>query len=62
MLKFKIFIDLDKANSKVFINYYIEDFKILIKIPLDKEEKKENSRVIIDKFDISNKVYLTHII
>lgn len=62
MLKFKIFIDLDKANSKVFINYFDEDFKILIKIPLDKEEKKENSRVIIDKFDISNKVYLTHII
>ena len=62
MLKFKIFIDLDKSNSKIFINYFVEDFKILIKIPLDIEEKKDDSSLIVDKFDISNKVYLTHVI
>jgi hypothetical protein len=62
VLKFKIFIDLDKSNSKIFINYYLEDFKILIKIPLEIEGEKDDSSLAVEKFDISNKIYLTDVI
>jgi hypothetical protein len=55
-------MDLDKAQSRIFVNYYLEDFKILVKVPMKKKEDKEDNNIIIDKFDISNKIYLTQII
>ncbi len=62
MFRIKIFLDLDKTNLKIFINYFVEDFKVLIKIPLEKDDEKENTNLVVDKFDISNKIYLTPII
>lgn len=39
----------------------MEDFKILVKVPLKKDDKRDDNSLIVDKFDISNKIYLTHI-
>jgi hypothetical protein len=57
----KIFIDLDKTKLKIFINYFMEDSKTLIKIPLEKDNEREDYTFIVDKFDISDRIYLTHI-
>ncbi|MFX1409351.1 MAG: hypothetical protein ACFFA6_03300 [Promethearchaeota archaeon] len=58
----KIFIDFDKANSKISINYFLEDSKIVIKVPLKDKDNDKNDKIIMGKFDIANKIYLTHII
>lgn len=55
-------MELDKAKSKIFIDYFMEDFKILVKVPLKKDDGRGDNSLIVDKFDISNKIYLTHII
>ncbi len=55
-------MELDKTKSKIFIDYFMEDFKILVKVPLKKDDKRDDNNLIVDKFDISNKIYLTHII
>ena len=55
-------MDFDKSNSKIFINYFVEDFKIAIKIPLKDEHIDKNNEIIFDKFDISNKIFLANII
>ncbi len=54
-------MELDKTKSKIFIDYFMEDFKILVKVPLKKDDKRDDNSLIVDKFDISNKIYLTHI-
>lgn len=53
-----MFIDLDKSRVELYINYYLEDFKVLIKVPLKKNDEKDVNSVIFDKFDISNKIYI----
>ncbi|MFW9874355.1 MAG: hypothetical protein ACFFG0_14715 [Candidatus Thorarchaeota archaeon] len=40
----------------------MEDFNVLIKIPLEEDDEREDHDPIVDKFDISNKIYLTNII
>ncbi|MFX1502553.1 MAG: hypothetical protein ACFFDH_16445 [Promethearchaeota archaeon] len=57
----KIFIDFDKLKSKIYINYYIEDFKIDIKIPIKFKEFDKESNFTLEKFDISNKIFLTNV-
>ncbi|MDX1798839.1 MAG: hypothetical protein R3255_09340, partial [Candidatus Lokiarchaeia archaeon] len=56
--KLKMFIDLDKSRVQFYINYYLEDFKVLIKVPLKEDDEKDVSNIIFDKFDISNKIYI----
>ncbi|MFX1364018.1 MAG: hypothetical protein ACFFCE_14700 [Promethearchaeota archaeon] len=57
----KTFIDFDKSKSKIYINYYIEDFKIDIKIPIKFKEFDGESNIILETFDISNKTFLTNV-
>lgn len=54
-------MDLDKTTSKIFINYFMEETKIVIKIPLKNDEENKNNNLIVDKFDFSNKIFLTNI-
>lgn len=56
-----MFIDLDKSRVELYINYYLEDFKVLIKEPLKKDDEKNVNNIIFDKFDISNKIYIAPI-
>ena len=53
------FLDFDK-NSKIFYNnIYLEDLKIVIKMPLASLRKDQNSRDIkIEKFDLCKYTYL----
>ena len=54
----KKFIDFDKNNNIFYNNLYLNDSKIVIKIPLI---EKENSQpeIKIEKFTLVNNVYLT---
>jgi len=54
-------MDFDKSNSKIFINYFIEDSKILIKVALKNDVFNNDNDIIIENFDISNKIFLTNI-
>lgn len=55
-------MELDKAKLELFIDYFLDDLKILIKVPLKKDNERNDYNIIIDKFNISNKIYLTQII
>ena len=54
----KRFIDFDKDTNILYNNIYLNNFKIVIKIPLD---EKENSQpeIKIEKFSLVNDIYLT---
>lgn len=54
-----MFLDFDKISSQIFINYFLDEYKVLIKTPLN--PKKNRNSLILGQFDISNKVYLTQI-
>ncbi len=59
--RLKVFIEYDKSTSEIFINHFIEDFKIELKIPLKSKKSNEKPHIILDKFDISNKIFLTNV-
>lgn len=54
----KRFIDFDKDANIFYNNLYLNDFKIVLKIPLI---EKENSQpeIKIEKFSLVNDIYLT---
>jgi hypothetical protein len=51
------FIDWDKYKNVFYNNYYLEDFKIVIKVPLIKS-KDLNDNIKIKKFDLSKYTFL----
>jgi len=53
----KGFIDFDKITRKLYNNYYIEDYRVVIKTALI-PEKKERNVIKIEQFCLSNKTYL----
>ncbi len=55
MKKLSKFIDFDSKVSIVYDNLYLNDEKIVIKIPLNKKVKK---KVKIDVFDLTKYTYL----
>ncbi|MFX1380097.1 MAG: hypothetical protein ACFFA4_13500 [Promethearchaeota archaeon] len=55
-------MDFDKPKSTIFINYFMEEEKIVIKIPIAKNGEMDNMNIILNKFDISDKIYLIDII
>lgn len=59
--KLKMFIDFDKSSTKIFVNYFIEDFKTEIKIPLKNDNVDTNGIIVLDKLDFSNKIFLASI-
>ena len=56
-----MFIDFDKSSTKIFVNYFIEDFKTEIKIPLKNDNVDTNGIIVLDKLDFSNKIFLASI-
>ncbi len=54
----KKYIDFDKNSSELYNNYYLNNQKIVLKIPIKKYGKID---VIpeIDKFQIENSVFIT---
>lgn len=51
------FIDFDKINKRFYNNKYLDDFKIVIKMPLNKENKSKED-IKIEKFDLTKYTYL----
>ena len=56
----KQFIDFDR-NNKVFYNsYYLDEYKIVLKIPIVLD-RIQDVEIKIDNFDIAKYMYLTQI-
>ena len=51
------FIDWDKFKNVFYNNYYLQNYKIVIKIPLAPRKKKEDD-VKIKKFDLEKYTFL----
>jgi len=54
----KMYMDFNKLEKKIYINYYLEDIKLSIKIPINKSYKKD-TELKIEKFEFTNYTYLT---
>lgn len=54
----KKYIDFDKIDEQVYLNYYLEDYKLSLKIPLENVSDSE-SVMKIDGFRLDHNVYLT---
>ncbi|MFX1567788.1 MAG: hypothetical protein ACFFCV_05405 [Promethearchaeota archaeon] len=57
----KMFVDFDKSIKSIFINYFIEEFKIEIKTPIKNKDTETESIIILKKLDFSNKIFLASI-
>lgn len=56
------FLDFDKVSSIVYNNLYLEDYKLVVKIPIgDKDYEESKTEVKIEKFDLSNRAFLLSI-
>lgn len=51
----KKFIDFDKSVGIIYTNYYMDDSKIVLKVPINR-----NDKVKIDEFDLTKYNYLVH--
>ena len=56
-LTISMFIDWDKYKNCFYNNLYLEDYKIVIKIPLIKDKPKWND-LKIKKFNLAKYTYL----
>ena len=54
----KRFIDFDKDTNILYNNLYLNNFQIVIKIPLDEKEISQ-PKIKIEKFSLVNDIYLT---
>ncbi|MFX1258596.1 MAG: hypothetical protein ACFFAN_12095 [Promethearchaeota archaeon] len=60
ILKFmKKFIDFDKQEKIFYCNYYLSDYKIVLKTPLV-NNGGEKDNIDIDKFNLTKFIYLIH--
>jgi len=51
------FIDFDKEGNTFYDNVYLDEYKIVVKMPLLKS-KKENKEIQIRKFTLENYTFL----
>lgn len=56
----KSFVDFDKELKKIYLNYYSKSLKKVIKIPLI-NSNNESREILVDEFNLSNRIYLVHI-
>jgi len=52
------FIDFDKYNEIFYDNLYIDDFKIVVKMPLIKKKRVRCKDMKISRFDLGKYTYL----
>lgn len=58
MRQTKKYIDFDKIEKKIYINYYLEEIQVSVKTPVETINKIEDD-IKIEKFTINHSVYLT---
>ena len=51
------FLDFDKNKSIFYDNIYLDDYKIVVKVPLTDEQKAEKD-MKINKFDLTKYTFL----
>ncbi len=51
----KKFIDFDKSEGAIYTNYYMDDSKIVLKVPIGQNDKVKN-----DEFNFTTYNYLVH--
>jgi len=56
----KRFMDFDRNNKIFYINYYLDEYKIVLKSPIVLDEIQDDY-IKIDNFDIAKYIYLTQI-
>lgn len=52
------FIDFDKSEKIYYNNLYLDDYKIVIKVPIGDFDYKKSSDVKVEKFDLTNKAFI----
>ena len=55
----KMYIDFDRTEGKIYINYYVEEFKLVLKESLISTDRT-NSDSKIDRFNLAKYTYLIH--
>lgn len=56
-LTITMFIDWDKYKNMFYNNIYLDDYKMVIKMPLIQSKKRKND-IKIKKFDLTKYTYL----
>ena len=56
----KQFIDFDRNNKIFYVSYYLDEYKIVLKIPMVLD-RIQDVDIKIDNFNIGKYIYLTHI-
>ena len=53
-------MDFDKDNNIFYNNIYLDEYKIVVKMPLSKKKSSQEVKedITIEKFDITKYVYL----
>jgi hypothetical protein len=60
-LEISRFIDLDKNKNRFYNNIYLENFDLVIKMPISKNTTKNSNapqEIKIEKFDLTKYIYL----
>ena len=52
------FIDFDKNKRRFYNNIYLDDYKIVVKMPLIEEKGSLHEEVKIERFDLTKYTYL----
>ncbi len=55
----KKFLDFDKNDKIFYVNYYLDEYKVVLKESLLKKDL-QSCDYIIDRFDLEKYTYLTH--
>ena len=56
----KMFIEFNKEDKNLYLSYYIEEYKVIIKVAISNPQK-EQKPIILDHFKLCNNIYLTNI-
>ncbi|TFG02756.1 MAG: hypothetical protein EU540_00905 [Promethearchaeota archaeon] len=55
--KLKKFMDFDKNKKILYNNIYLDEYKVVIKLPMNLKENPQE-KIRIEKFDLAKYVYL----
>ncbi|MFX1446000.1 MAG: hypothetical protein ACFFHV_21495 [Promethearchaeota archaeon] len=55
-----MYMDFSKLDKVLYVNYYLEEFKLSVKIPINNSNKMD-AKLRIEEFEFTNHVYLTEI-
>ncbi|TFG29972.1 MAG: hypothetical protein EU532_02100 [Promethearchaeota archaeon] len=57
----KMYLEFNKEEQKYYTNYFLEEFKIVVKVPLMEEEEEKDEPPKLSEFYLDNNIYIAHI-